>query len=165
MPTTNTLYQLSTRSEQKEVLVVEPIFILHTPRSKDNNINSESTKGNDPTKRLDKVDDATGRIAYNITNTSIATLEINRDTLLKEGTTKIGQFDTNEIIHNDKSLISLRDFLTCPRVSIESVVVWLLNNFRFGCTHTHINGPMRLLQFAGRVDLRMRSPPFTTSAF
>ena len=62
MPTTNTLYQLSTRSEQKEVLVVEPIFILHTPRSKDNNINSESTKRNDPTKRLDKVDDATGRI-------------------------------------------------------------------------------------------------------
>ena len=95
MPTTNTLYQLSTRSEQREVLVVEPIFIFHTPRSKDNNINSESTKENDPTKRLDKVDDATGRIAYNITNTSIATLEINRDTLLKEGTTKIGQFDTN----------------------------------------------------------------------
>ena len=113
MPTTNTLYQLSTRSEEKEVLVVEPIFIFHTPRSKDNNINSESTKRNDPTKRLDKVDDDTGRIAY---NTSITTLEINRDTLLKEGTTKIGQFDTNEIIHNDKSLISLRDILTCPRL-------------------------------------------------
>ena len=99
VPTTNTFYQLSTRSEEKEVLVVEPIFIFHTPWSKDNNINSESTKRNDPTKRLDKVDDDTGRIAY---NTSITTLEINRDTLLKEGTTKIGQFDTNEIIHNDK---------------------------------------------------------------
>ena len=61
--------------------------------------------------------------------------------------------------------ITFRDFLTCPRVSIESVVVWQLNNFRFGCTHTHINGTSRLLQFAGRVDLSMRSPPFTTSGF
>ena len=75
--------------------------------SKDNNINSESTKLNDPTKRLDKVDDATDRIAYNIKNTSI-TLEINRDRLLEEITTKIGSFDTNEIVHNGKSLISLR---------------------------------------------------------
>ena len=83
MPTTNTLYQLSTRSEQKEVLVVEQYLFLHTPRSKVNIISTESTKENDPTKRLDKVDDATGRIVYKIANTSITTLEINRDTLLK----------------------------------------------------------------------------------
>ena len=80
VPTTNTHYQLSTRSEQKEVQVVEQHLFLHTPRSKDNNINSESTK-------------------------------------------------------------------------------------ELGCTHTHINGSLRLLQFAGRVDLRMRSPPFSTSTF
>ena len=95
VPTTNTFYQLSTRSEEKEVLVVEPIFIFHTPRSKDNNINSESTKRNDPTKRLDKVDDDTGRIAY---NTSITTLEINRDTLLKEGTIKIGHPEDKRLL-------------------------------------------------------------------
>ena len=58
---------------------------------KDNIINIESTKNIDPTKRLDKVDDLTGRIVYNITNTS--TLEINDTTLLKEGTIKFGHFE------------------------------------------------------------------------
>ena len=90
MPTTNTLYQLSTRSEQKEVHVVEQHLFLHTPRSKDSIISTESTKNNDPTKRLDKVDDATGRIVYNIANTTNATLEINSNTLQREGTIKIG---------------------------------------------------------------------------
>ena len=59
-------------------------------RSKDNIINTESTKKIDPTKRLDKVDDATGRIAYNINNYS---LEIKNTTLQKEGTIKIGHFE------------------------------------------------------------------------
>ena len=55
-------------------------------RSKDNIINTKSTKKIDPTKRLDKVDDATGRIVYNINYS----LEIKDTTLLKEGTIKIG---------------------------------------------------------------------------
>ena len=58
-------------------------------RSKDSIINTESTKKIDPTKRLDKFDDATGRIVYNINNYS---LEIKNTTLLKEGT-KIGHFE------------------------------------------------------------------------
>ena len=58
-------------------------------RSKDNIINTESTKKIDPTKRLDKVDDATGRIVYNINYS----LEIKDTTLLKEGTIKIGHFE------------------------------------------------------------------------
>ena len=101
MPTPNTPPAIDAYA-QKEVLVVEPnIYSPYTRKSKDNNINSESTKLNDPTKRLDKVDDATDRIAYNIKNTSI-TLEINRDRLLEEITTKIGSFDTNEFFHNGK---------------------------------------------------------------
>ena len=55
-------------------------------QSKDKIINTESTKKIDPTKRLDKVDDATGRIVYNINYS----LEIKDTTLLKEGTIKIG---------------------------------------------------------------------------
>ena len=54
-----------------------------------------------PTKRLDKVDDATGRIGYNIANTINATLEINNSTLLKDST-KIGHSeDKLEIFTND----------------------------------------------------------------
>ena len=56
-------------------------------RSKDNSINTESTKNIDPTKRLDTVDDATGRIVYKITSTS--SLEINKTTSIKD-TIKIG---------------------------------------------------------------------------
>ena len=56
-------------------------------RSKDNSINTESTKNIDPTKRLDTVDDATGRIVYKITSSS--SLEINKTTF-KKGTIRIG---------------------------------------------------------------------------
>ena len=54
-------------------------------RSKDNIINTESTKKIDPTKRLDKVDGATGRIVYN-TN---YILEV-KDKITRGDSTKIG---------------------------------------------------------------------------
>ena len=95
-------------------------FSIHR-RSKDNIIKTESTRNNDPTKRLDKVEGATGRIVYNITNT---TLEINNNTLLKEGTIKIGHpEDKLEIFTNDiRAYFHFRDILTCPKLSIKSVV-------------------------------------------
>ena len=74
-------------------------YFPFTPRSKDNIINTTSTRKNDPTKRLDKVDDATGRIVYNINNYS---LEIKDTTLLKEGTIKIGHSEHKmQLFSND----------------------------------------------------------------
>ena len=65
---------------------------------KDNIINTELTKKIDPTKRLDKVDDATGRIVYNINYS----LEIKDTTLLKEGTIKIGHSEHKmQLVTND----------------------------------------------------------------
>ena len=99
VPTTNTLPAIDAQKEG-EVHVLEQSFIFLIPRSKNNIVNTTSTKKIDPTKRLDKVDDATGRIVYNIANTS--TLEINNITLQKEGTIKIGhsehkmQLSTND---------------------------------------------------------------------
>ena len=87
VPTTNTLPAIDAQKEG-EVHVLEQSFIFPSNSGlKDNIINTESTKNIDPTKRLDTVDDATGRIVYKITNTS--SLEINKTTL-KEGTIRIG---------------------------------------------------------------------------
>ena len=72
---------------------------FHTLRSKDNIISTDSTRKIVPTKRLDKVDDTTGRINYTIANTSA--LEINNNPLLKDST-KIGHSeDKLEIFTND----------------------------------------------------------------
>ena len=62
----------------------ERIFFI-TSGLKDNKINTNSTKKNCPTKRLDKVDSTTGRIID-----TIPTLEINNITLIREETTGIG---------------------------------------------------------------------------
>ena len=93
VPTTNTLPAIDAQISGEVHVLEQRLFFptLRSERSKDNIINTESTKKIDPTKRLDKVDDATGRIVYNIANTS--TLEINNITLLKEGTIKIGHFE------------------------------------------------------------------------
>ena len=163
VPTTNTLPAIDAQWTE-EVQVVEQHLFFHTPRSKDNNISTESTRNNDPTKRLDKVEGATGRIVYNITNT---TLEININILLKDST-KLGHSeDKLEIFTNDiRAYFHFRDILTCPKHSIKSVVFWLLNNFWFGCTHTHANGPSRLLvQFTGQGRLAHAQSLFSTSAF
>ena len=62
-------------------------FIFCISGLKDNKINTESTNNNGLTKRLDKVDNATGRIIYNI-----ATLEIKHN-ITKEVIDKIGHLE------------------------------------------------------------------------
>ena len=89
VPTTNTLPAIDAQKEGEVHVLEQHLFSLSRDWSKDSIINTESTRKNNPTKRLDKVDDATGRIAYNINNYS---LEIKNTTLLKEGT-KIGHFE------------------------------------------------------------------------
>ena len=78
----------------EEVQVVEQHLFFHTPRSKDNIISTDSTRKIVPTKRLDKVDDTTGRIDYTILN---STLEINNNPLLRV-TTGIGHSEDKRLL-------------------------------------------------------------------
>ena len=95
VPTTNTLPAIDAQCTEEKSRQLNNIYFSIHRRSKDNIIKTESTRNNDPTKRLDKVEGATGRIVYNITNT---TLEINNNTLLKEGTIKIGHPEDKRLL-------------------------------------------------------------------
>ena len=92
VPTTNTLPAIDAQQQKRSPSSGTIFIFLYYTRSKDNNISTESTRNNDPTKRLDKVEGATGRIAYNITN---STLEINNNILLKD-TTGIGHSEDKD---------------------------------------------------------------------
>ena len=76
----------------EEVQVYEHLFsptnIDNDSGLKDNNINTNSTNKDCPTKRLDTVDSTTGRIIY-----TIVTLEIINITLIEEETTGTGHFE------------------------------------------------------------------------
>ena len=89
VPTTNTLPAIDAQKEGEVHVLEQHLFSLSRDWSKDSIINTESTRKNNPAKRLDKVDDATGRIIYNINYS----LEMKDTTLLKEGTIKIGHFE------------------------------------------------------------------------
>ena len=89
VPTTNILPAIDAQKEG-DVHVLEQSFIIPSNSVcglKNSIINTTSTNNIDPTKRLDTVDDATGRIVYKITSTSY--LEINKTTSIKD-TIKIG---------------------------------------------------------------------------
>ena len=101
VPTTNILPAIDAQKEG-DVHVLEQSFIIPSNSVcglKNSIINATSTNNIDPTKRLDTVDDATGRIVYKITSSS--SLEINKTTF-KKGTIRIGysehkwQFFTND---------------------------------------------------------------------
>ena len=93
----------------------------------------------DLTKGLDKVEATTGRI-NTIIKTRNKTLEIIKHNITKGVKDRIGLAHKNTTFGNIMPH-SLQDTLTCPRVSIESVVCLLLTTFRLGCMLRNIRGP------------------------
>ena len=85
--------QVRRANNRGRVQVVEQFIFHRFRRSKDNIINNKSTSKRNPTKRLDKVDSATGRI-ININ----LTLEINNITITKKDTTRIGHIEHKRLL-------------------------------------------------------------------
>ena len=112
VPTTNTLPAIDAQKEG-DVHVLEQSFIIPSNSVcslKNSIINATSTNNIDPTKRLDTVDDATGRIVYKLQILHL--LEINKTTSIKD-TIKIGHFEHTRQFNTNDSRASVHFRTSC----------------------------------------------------
>ena len=126
----------ATRSDRERASCRETVYFPVNCGLKNNNFNTKSTNIINPTKGLDKVEDLLAESYI-----QLKTLESNNVTITNRIEDNIGHFAHKNTTFGNKKPNSLQDILTCPRVSIESVVCLLLTTFRPGCMLRNISGP------------------------
>jgi hypothetical protein len=136
-----------------EAQVVEQHLFPINHGLKDNIIKIESTNTNNPTKRLDKIDDATGRIIYNI-----ATLEIKHN-ITKEVDNRIGH------LHIKDKLFTKRELKFTSGPLDGSTDLGQLSHFTDPDALTAHTQPWLLVQSTDPSGLAHSQPPVFTGAF